>query len=262
MIFYYSACGNSKYIAKSIASAIGDKLSFIPDLIDSKQYSFDLDGESTLGFVFPVYAWDVPVFVADFIREMKLTNIPSYIWFACTCGDNIGLTCDRFSKILAHKGMKLNAAFTFQMPETYLCFPGFNLDTPDGAMAKIDAVRVKLPSVIASINDRKQVRDLIPGGWPGFKTAVIGPLFNLTMTDKGFHCNEECIGCGLCEKVCHFHNITMQDDGSGRKPNWGGHCTQCMACYHYCPKNAIHFSGITKGKGQYHFPDEILKAVK
>ena len=30
MIFYYSGCGNSRFVAKSIAETLGDELVFIP----------------------------------------------------------------------------------------------------------------------------------------------------------------------------------------------------------------------------------------
>ena len=248
MIYYYSGCGNSRFVAETLAADLGEDLKFIPDLVDEGIGEYGCDAQM-LGFVFPVYAWDVPKLVKEFVLKARWKGTPSYVWFACTCGDNIGMTDRTFRRTLASVGLKFDAVFTFQMPETYLCFPGFNLDTPENAKLKNDAVRKKLPDVARQIKERKQVVDLIPGGWPRTKTYLIGPLFNLVVSDSGFYAKDSCIGCGACAKVCSRHNILMKDG----KPYWNGDCTQCMACYHYCPVNAIHYGKLTEGKGQYHF---------
>ena len=137
------------------------------------------------------------------------------------------------------------------MPETYLCFPGFKLDTDRNAEKKITGVKEKLPSVIEAIRNRAKVEEMIVGSMPGFKTHIIGPLFNLIVSDSGFHYTDDCIGCGTCFKVCPIHNIGLVGVGEERRPRWNGNCTQCMACYHACPRNAIHYGKLTLGKGQY-----------
>ena len=68
MIYYYSGCGNSRYVAESLSKELGEDLEFIPDLIDKSLEEFDCEG-GLLGFVFPVYAWDVPTLVRDFIKN-------------------------------------------------------------------------------------------------------------------------------------------------------------------------------------------------
>lgn len=266
MIYYYSGCGNSRYVAASLSKELGEDLEFIPDLIDKGLEEFDCEG-GLLGFVFPVYAWDVPTIVRDFIKNACWKGKPEYVWFACTCGDNIGLTDRQFRKILASVSLELDACFTFQMPETYLCFPGFSLDTDENAKLKNDAVRAKIPVVAEQIKGRQTVSDLIPGKHPWVNTHVIGSLFHLTISDSGFHTTDDCIGCGICARSCPVHNITMenqkhssgnshdgQETSQGEKrPKWNGNCLQCMACYHYCPKNAVQYRKLTAGKGQYFF---------
>ena len=250
MILYYSGCGNSRFVAEKIAEGTGEKAEYIPALMDAGVSSFDCEG-SSLGFVFPVYAWDVPKLVETFIRKCSWNGRPQYVWFACTCGDNVGKTCESFRKLMADKGLTLDAGFCFQMPETYLCFPGFKLDTDRNAEKKITGVKEKLPSVIEAIRNRAKVEEMIVGSMPGFKTHIIGPLFNLIVSDSGFHYTDDCIGCGTCFKVCPIHNISLVGVGEERRPRWNGNCTQCMACYHACPRNAIHYGKLTLGKGQY-----------
>jgi Pyruvate/2-oxoacid:ferredoxin oxidoreductase delta subunit len=54
-------------------------------------------------------------------------------------------------------------------------------------------------------------------------------------TGKRFEVDEdECDGCGICEKLCPVGNITMDD-----LPRFGGACQSCMRCISFCPKGAI-----------------------
>lgn len=249
MIFYYSGCGNSRWIAQQIAASLDENLLFIPDLQREGFEQYDCSDSESIGFVFPIYAWAAPKLVEDFVLSVKWNGKPKYVWFACTCGDEMGMTYQTFAKTLALKGLELDAAFCFQMPETYLCFPGFKLDTEAGAKKKIAIAEQKLPSAIASIKACEKVTDLIVGSLPRIKSFLLKPGFGLIMTDKKYHTLETCTGCGKCAKVCPLHNIKIVD----KKPVWQGHCTQCMACYQYCPQNAIQFASYTRGKGQYHF---------
>ena len=85
--------------------------------------------------------------------------------------------------------------------------------------------------------------------------------------DKGFYPSSECIGCGLCQKVCPCHNITMED----KHPVFNHKCIGCNACVVYCPKKAIKFDtpeayrqldniitrklGLPDKRKRYHHPD-------
>jgi len=257
MIYYYSGCGNSRWVAEELAKGLDEQLAFIPDLQREMQAAegegeklatVNVEGQA-VGFVFPVYAWAAPQLVEDFVLSVKWEGKPSYVWMACTCGDEMGMTHRMFAATLEKVGMTMDAAFCFQMPETYLCFPGFKLDTEEGAKAKVEAARKKLPGAVASIRNHEKVEDLIIGSMPRLKSYLIRPGFVNNVTDSKYHVLDTCISCGKCEKVCPLHNVKMVDG----KPQWQGHCTQCMACYQYCPTNSVQFATYTKGKGQYHF---------
>ena len=73
MIFYYSGCGNSRYVAERLADSLQEPLHFIPETGPARALG---EGEA-LGFVFPVYAWAPPHLVLDFIRRMQLDRRPS-----------------------------------------------------------------------------------------------------------------------------------------------------------------------------------------
>ena len=251
MIFYYSGCGNSRFIAKSIADSLGEALIFIPEAQRENCYEYTLAEGEKIGFVYPIYSWRPPHLVEEFVNDLKINGKPSYVWTAVTCGDNVGETENIFRKELKDKGLYLNAAFCFRMPNTYVNFMWMSVDKPEVAEEKIATAREKLPKVIEMIQSGTAFSDMIKGGLPRFKSNVIGSGFYKWASDKPFFSTDECISCGMCVKVCPMQNITLENG----RPVWRGNCNTCDACYHYCPKHAIQYGKKTRGKGQYYFKD-------
>ena len=249
MIFYYSGCGNSKFIAQSIAEALNEKLVFIPEAQRDNKYEYELTEGEMLGFVYPIYSWRPPHLVEEFVQKMHVNGKASYVWTAVTCGDNVGETESIFRNELKTIGLELNAAFCFKMPNTYVNFMGMNVDKEEVANEKIAKAKEKLPKVIKAIKEHAVFSDMVKGGLPKFKSNVIGSGFYKWASDKPFFANDNCISCGLCAKVCPLQNITMEYG----HPHWNGNCNTCDACYHHCPKNAIQYGKKTRGKGQYYF---------
>ena len=248
MILFFSGCGNSEFIAKELARLTSDNAIKI-DLSDSKP-SANLAPDEPLGIVCPVYSWAVPRVVTDYLKRLQINIKPSYHYLACTCGDNVGNTAERFASFAQSLGWTLHFAYSFIMPETYVNLPGFKLDTPEGEQRKIETVRHNLPTVAQRILRREKGFDVVRGKLPWFNTYITNTLFyKLLITDRKFHVADFCISCGLCERSCPLHNIKMNNG----HPSWNGNCTNCMSCYHRCPKNAISFGKAIIGKGQYFF---------
>ena len=251
MILYFSGCGNSFFVARQLSSLIDSALVKINPADPSPALTLS-EGEP-LGSVCPVYAWAVPRLVSDYVSRIQSCQRPAYCFLACTCGDNVGRTPERFAKVLQRKGWQLDAAFSFVMPETYINLPGFNIDSPEKEQRKISAVRQRLPEVAARIKNREHVIDVVRGKIPRFNSYVTNALFyGLLITDRKFRVNGDCISCGLCEKSCPLGNISLVDG----RPQWHGNCTNCLSFYHRCPMNAINFGKATVGKGQYIFKEE------
>lgn len=249
MIFYYSGCGNSRFVATSMAEALDEKLIFIPEAQRDGLFEFNILENEMLGFVYPVYSWRPPRLVEEFVDKLIVNGKPSYIWTAVTCGDNVGETEKIFRKELKSRGLELDAAFCFKMPNTYINFMGMTVDREEVANEKIVKAKEKLPKVIESVRRRVKCSDMIRGRLPRFKSNVIGKSFYKWASDKPFFSTDECVACGICVKVCPLLNITLEND----RPVWHGNCNTCDACYHYCPMHAVQYGNKTKGKGQYFF---------
>ena len=250
MIFYFSGCGNSKHVAETIAAGLNDTLVFIPEAARKGRYDYTLAEGERLGFVFPVYSWAPPKLVLDFIEKLNISGQMSYLYFACTMGDECGLTDKVFRKVLEQKGWTLSACFSVQMPETYIGMPGFKLDTEENAKRKINAADAKMKELVPRIKNKESFSEMIVGGAAWLKSNLINPGFNrFAIDDTKYRSTEACIHCGKCVEVCPLKNIFLENG----RPKWNGQCTMCMACYHHCPVNAIQYGKATVGKGQYYF---------
>lgn len=239
MICYFSGTGNSKFVAEYIGKLMGEEvrpLTFCP-----------LEEVDSLGIIFPVYAWGLPKVVEDYIYYLKGVKV-NYLWTVMTCGDDMGYADKVMNKLLNKVGLTLNAAFSVQMPNTYVCLPGFDIDSEEVAERKVKTTKEKLPAIAEKIRNRENVVDVVRGPIPFIYTYILRPLFNATLvTDKFFKTNDDCSNCGKCAKDCSLKNIEMSNNGT---PTWKGKCTGCLRCYHECPKHALHFGSMTNNKGQ------------
>lgn len=254
MIYWFSGTGNSARVAKVLAERLGEQESKMEKALLEIE---DLKSLNSIGFIFPVYGWGLPLAVEQWID--RLPSLPVgftaqqtlYVYSVLTCGDDIGRTDALLRQRLAAKGWPLQAVFSVQMRNTYVCLPGFDTDLPDLVETKEKVLQERLKAIAACIDRRQDSTkaDVTPGSLPWLKTYVLRPLFNRWLTnDRHFHVDtKQCIGCGRCEKLCPLHNIRLTKENA---PEWMGHCTHCLACYHVCPKHAIRYGLFTKGKGQ------------
>ena len=253
MIFYFTGTGNTGWVARQIAEAIGERLFYIPDLIREGQYVFQLKEDERIGFCFPTHGWQPPKIVKKFISHLQLTDTEGHFcWAVTTCGDNMGEAMTILNNDLAMKGLHAETTFSVIMPESYVCLPFMKTDPEDKERRKIENAKRQLHRITGIIRDRKRgIEELEKGATPRLYSYVIGGYFNHRMiTDKKFTVDTDaCIQCGKCAKVCPVDNIT------GTPPVWthNGRCTCCLACYHYCPVHAINYGKITRKRDQYYF---------
>lgn len=242
MILYFSGTGNSAYVAQQLAARIGQTATDIVGL-DAPSLAED----EPLGLVFPVYAWGLPRIFRNFLRHSlrPILGHRRYVWAVMTCGDDMGYA-DR--ELCAALGRKPDAVASVQMPNTYVCLPGFDVDAPALAANKVETTLLRLQGLAQSIIQKEKFCDIHRGAMPLTKTYVLRPLFDrFLVTDKYFRTTGDCTACTLCVRDCPMSDIEMSDG----RPRWKqAACTGCLRCYHNCPKRAIEWGSFTKGKGQ------------
>ncbi len=245
MILVFSGTGNSLAVAREISRLSGDVIEMIrPGRVIAP-------GRGLVIWVFPVYSWGLPPIVSDFIKAQPNLGGRRHCC-VFTCGDDVGMADRSWRTAMKRAGADdLRAVCSVQMPNTYVCLPGFDVDSSQLSHAKLDA----MPGTVARIYDviisGERTTDVVRGRFPWVKTKLIYPLFRrFMMSPRQFHVTQACTVCGKCARSCPLGNITMDGGADSRHPHWHDRCTLCLRCYHICPHHAIAYGKSTADKGQ------------
>lgn len=82
MILYFSATGNSKYVAERISKKTDEKMLSIVDCIKDKKFNFS---DESIGLITPTYNWTLPSIVKEFIGKANFEC--EYLYFIATYGE-------------------------------------------------------------------------------------------------------------------------------------------------------------------------------
>ncbi len=252
MIFYFTGTGNSLYAAQHLNHELDEPLiSIAAELNSGKSLEFGLSPDEKVGFVYPVYAWQPPYMVIDFVKALKLKNYRNnYLFSVSTCGDEEGYTTRVLNKSLSRKGLKLNSAFSLVMPNNYM-IGSYNLDSEAEVEEKLADAEDRLAEISSAIKTKQDhLFDTVIGSQAFKKSYIINYFFKkYAMDTKKFYATDNCNACGLCSEICNTNNITVEG-----KPAWGNICVQCFACINRCPEAAIQYGNHTQTKGRYFNP--------
>lgn len=249
MICYFSATGNSKYVAERIAGALGDTAVSIVNA----EPAFRLAAGERFGLVTPTYFWELPVPVRDFLSRLALAGGAHYVFLIATYGTTPGCCGEDARRVLKKRDIALNAAFSVRMPDTWT--PIFDLSDPEKVAAQNRDAEGFIADVIARIQ-AQETGNRTERRAPYAVRAITDPLMNSARKTKHFYVEDSCIGCGLCARNCPVQAIALRD----KKPVWvRERCALCLGCLHRCPKFAIQYgSGKTKLHGQYRNPNTSI----
>ena len=246
MILFFSGTGNSNYVAKRIADALGDALVNLNDRIKSGDTSSVETGERVI-IVTPTYAWRIPRVVRDWLRKTELRGAKQ-VWFVMTCGSEIGNANKYNRDLCAEKAISCMGTTQIVMPENYIAM--FSAPHADKARQIVAQAEPSIDRAIAAIQRNQSFAPTRNNLYDRFMSGPVNPIFyKFFVKADAFAASGACIGCGQCAKRCPMNNVTLKDG----KPVWGRNCTHCMACICYCPKEAIEYGKKSVGQPRYHF---------
>ena len=246
MIVYFSATGNSKYVAKRIARAFDDTAVSI----EKQDGSITLRENEILGIVTPVHWWQLPLPTREYLKKLNLTAAGQpYTFIVATCGTTPGCVFSDAERILQEKNIRLNAGFSVKMPDTWT--PAFDLSDPERVARKNADAEEIIDSVIAGIESRTEGNHM-KRTLPHAVRVLSEPSFDRARRTSRFYVEDTCSGCGLCARKCPVQAIRIKN----RKPVWvKEQCALCLRCLHCCPNFSIQYGKKKKKKhGQYKNP--------
>jgi ferredoxin len=252
-IFYYTGTGNSLWVARKVADALGETvLVSIPEYRDENK----IIPSDTIGLVFPVYIWGVPAPVLRFVQNIKILP-ESYIFAIAVNGGQVSNTLVQLKGIMARNRLNLSAGFQIKMPSNYIPWGGPG--PREEQQKRFDLAQKKVMRIAESIKGKAPLP--VEKG-PLWQRIIFTAIYKMSFSqvpkmDRQFWSDDKCNSCEICSKVCPAENITM----ARGKPAWGHRCEQCFACLQWCPQEAIQYGKRTPQYVRYHQPEILLKDV-
>ena len=221
MIFYFTATGNCLDIAKRLDNDIYS----IAQIKGHNNYKAD-----KIGIVAPTYAFDIPQNIKEFIQNNSFET--DYFYIICTYGNKTGGVEERVQRFMQYIGKKVNYINSILMVDNFL--PGYDLAEQLKMDKKIDENFIKIKQDIENKVDYVKAETEIDRK---DYEIMLSYNFDFKYMNK-YIVTDDCIGCGICAKVCPKSCIEIVDK---RAKQDNTNCLTCLACVNACPKKALKF---------------------
>lgn len=238
LIFTFSGTGNTfataDYIACALKSHDANVKQYKIEEAVHENSSLDFDSVSHILIGYPIYAFNAPQMVIDFIKLFPKATGQKISIFK-TAGEPFYLnkcSSSQMKRILSKKGYDI-------MMETHFLMPYNVMFRYEDALAKqmylfMQDMAKKFASKVVSGE-----KDLIPCS--AFGKAVSFSIRGILWWGSKFngrlysYNKKKCTMCLKCVRECPTKNITVKDD----KLCFDGSCAMCMRCVQRCPTQAI-----------------------
>jgi len=227
MLFYFTATGNSLFVAKQFEE---NPIS-IPQIINNLNLDFE---DEKIGVVLPVYGGEPPKIVLNFLK--KATFKTDYFYVILTYGKDDSDAPEYLANLCKEFGLHIDYIQSILMVDNYL--PSFNMLEEKAIDKKIDE---QLKAALKDVKERK--KEIPEASQEGrdfhARAAKIFADNPSIINGEQITITEKCVGCGICVRVCPVGNIYIEDGIAKRKKET---CEFCLACAHHCPNLAITLS--------------------
>lgn len=248
MVLYFSATGNTEFIAKELAKRLDDECVNLLGRVKAGDHS-PLYSEKPFIVCAPVVVCEMPRFMAKYLKEQEFLGSKE-VYCVFTSGGYCGISGPLAKTLFKRKRMLYRGHAEFKMPRNYVANDAYPMLAKEEVEQRILNAYEQLDSVASDILAGNRLKARYVFLFEKLVTLPFNPIWcKYKLKAKDFYTKESCVGCGKCERLCPLNNIRMVD----KKPVWGDHCTHCMACIGNCPKDAIEYGTITQSKEPYNF---------
>lgn len=249
LIFYFTATGNSLYVARELAGESGQLLS-IPQIIKGEHLDFEAD---EIGFVFPDYAASAPLMVREFVSKAHFKA--QYIFSVITFGNFAANVADWWNDFCKEKGLQNHYINTLLMVDNYL--PVFDMNEQRKIDKKISENLTQIVNDIASHREYVSHVDA-DDRMKAWLKRLQESHFPME-AERLLRLNTEtCIACGTCAAVCPHGNFRMTDTYA----EFSGPCEHCLACVHACPQKALTLERERNPQARFRNENVSLRDIK
>ena len=248
MVLYYSATGNTEYIAKEIAKRLDDQCVDLLDRIKNNDHS-EIHSDKPFIICAPVYVCEMPRFMSKYLKKQTFSGNKN-VYFIFTSGGYCGISGQLAKWMFRKKKMKYMGHAEFKMPRNYVANDHYPMLPTEEIEERIINSHKMLAPTAETIKAGGKLKARHIFLFETIITLPFNPVWSkLKYKTKDFYYTDKCIGCGKCEKLCPLNNVKLED----KVPVWGKQCSHCMACIGNCPARAIEYGTISQSKEQYNF---------
>ena len=245
-IYYFSGTGNTLKVAESLKNELillGQQVSLI-DIASTK----DIIQNDTMVIAYPVYGFNPPKNVIDFVRA--LPNGSQKVYFLKTSGEPLHLN-DASSlaliKMLERKGYIICGEYHYIMPYNMIFRHSDSL-----ASKMLLTAKARLKVAAQEIDEGRRRPILMPLRARFMRVVCKIEHKGMALNGMLYKVNKnKCINCNKCVRLCPNKNITIKNG----KFVFGSNCLGCARCAFQCPTDAINTGLLNfhKVNGSYNF---------